>query len=118
VLFRSYPAPTDSFQFAYAYAAPKILGDDVTQTPGTVLQQDWDWFLDSMTARVKTIEGRILRRYQGIPGAQVPLVTDGEQLVAEGERDWSAALEDLMLRTPELPFRKSGSSPAELPLGF
>ena len=113
-----YPAPVESFQFCYCYAAPKVIGDEVTQTPGTVTQQDWDWFLDAVTARVKMIEGRILRRYDQIPGATAPLRTDGGNLVTEGQKEWSAALEDLQLRTPELPFRKIGSSATMLPSSF
>lgn len=112
-----YPAPVESFQFAYAWAAPKVLGDEVSQSKGTVPQVDWDWFQDAVTARIKMIEGRILRRYDSIPGATVPLRTDGESLVKEGQAEWSAALEDLQLRTPELPFRKTGSSATMMPSG-
>jgi hypothetical protein len=113
-----YPAPVESFQFAYAYAAPKMYGDEVTQTPCTIPQADWDWILDGVTARIKMIEGRILRRYDGIPGATAPLRTDGASLAEEGQKEWSAALEDLQLRTPELPFRKVSSSSANLPLQY
>jgi len=110
-----YPAPVESFQFSYAWAAAKVLGDEVTQTPGTVPQVDWDLVQDGITARVKMIEGRILRRYDAIPGATAPLKTDGGTLVEEGQKEWSAFLEDLQLRTPELPFRKSGSSATMMP---
>ena len=112
-----YPAPVESFQFVYCWAAPKILGDEVSQTPGTVPMVDWDWFQDAVVARVKMIEGRILRRYDQIPGATAPLKTDGAGLAKEGQEEWSAALEDLQLRTPELPFRKIGSSATMLPTG-
>lgn len=113
-----YPAPVESFQFSYAWMAPKILGDELTQTPGTIPQVDWDWFQDAYTARVKRIEGMILRRFDGIPGATAPLRTDGASLYQEGDKEWSAALEDLQMRTPELPFRKSGSSSATMPAVF
>lgn len=113
-----YPAPTDSFQFAYAYAAPKVLGDEVSQTPGTMMQTDWDWFREIVLARVKQIEGAILRRYRGVPGSQLTLQTDGDDLVREGKEEEAELMKQLQLRTPELPFVKSGSSPAELPLGF
>ena len=39
-------------------------------------------------------------------------------LVEEGKKDESAWLENLQLRTPEIPFRKSGSSSAVLPLQY
>lgn len=110
-----YPAPVESFQFSYAYLAPKVLGDDVSQTRGTIVQQDWDWFLGAVKSRVKILEGSILRRFSGIPGATASLSTDGSQLVDEGNREWSEAMEDLQLRTPELPLRKSGQSAAVLP---
>lgn len=113
-----YPAPVETFQFAYAYANPKVLGNEVTQTPGTIPQVDWDWVQDGVLARIKEIEGRILRRYDSVPGATVPLKTDGADLVTEGQREWSAALEDLQLRTPELPFRKIGSSATMLPSSY
>jgi hypothetical protein len=114
-----YPAPVESFQFAYAWAAQKVLGDEVTQTPGTIPMADWDWFQDAVLARIKEQEGLILRRFNdgGIPGATGNFRTDGAQLVKEGREEWSAALEDLQLRTPELPFRKIGSSATMLPLG-
>lgn len=110
-----YPAPVESFSFAYAYLAPKILGDEVTETPGTVQQGDWDWILDAVKARIKMLEGNILRRFSGIPGATAPLSTDGASLVEEGNKEWSAALEDLQLRTPEMPMRRGGNTAATLP---
>jgi hypothetical protein len=112
-----YPAPVETFQFSYGYAAPKVIGNETTATAGTVPMQDWDWFQDAVVARIKMIEGRILRRYDTVPGATVPLKTDGAILVQEGQKEWSAALEDLQLRTPELPFRKTGSSASMLPTG-
>jgi hypothetical protein len=111
-----YPAPVESFQFAYAWAAPKIIGDEITNTPGTVPMSDWDLVQDGIIARIKELEGRILRRYDMIPGATAPLRTDGANLVIEGQKEWSAFLEDLQLRTPEIPFRKVGNSAANLPL--
>lgn len=112
-----YPAPQDTFQFGYAYAVPKILGDPATETRSTVLTHDWDWIQEAVLARSKIIEGRILRRYSQIPGATAPLSTDGDSLVTEGTRDWERMLSDLETRTPELPFSKMGS-PGELPLSF
>jgi len=112
-----YPAPTETFQFAYAYACPKILGNEATQTACTIVQSDWDWVQESVLARSKVIEGRILRRYSGIPGATASLQTDGANLVDEGTKDWERMMEQLELRTPELPFSKGGS-PADLPLTF
>lgn len=113
-----YPAPVESFQFAYAYATVKILGDEVTQTKGTVPEADWDLILDGVTAKIKQIEGQVLRRFRGIPGATAPLTLDGDALVEEGKKEESAWLEDLQLRTPEIPFQKSGSSSARLPLSY
>ena len=113
-----YPAPVESFQFAYAFADVKRLGDEVTETACTVPQVDWDLILDGVSARIKQIEGQILRRYSGIPGATASLSTDGDRLVEEGKKEESAWLEDLQLRTPEVPFRKSGSSSAMLPLQY
>ena len=112
-----YPAPVESFQFAYAWAAPKVIGDEVTATPGTVPMADWDWFQDALVARIKMIEGAILRRYDQIPGATAPLRTDGSAMVQEGQKEWSAALEDLQLRTPELPFQRIGSRASSIPSG-
>lgn len=113
-----YPAPVESFQFAYAYAAPKVLGDEVSQTQGTVPQVDWDLILDGVQARIKQIEGAILRRFSNIPGSTINLGTDGASLVDEGKKEESAWLEDLQLRTPELPLTKSGTSSSRLPLQF
>lgn len=114
-----YPAPVESFQFGYAYATQKILGDEVTETKGTIPQVDWDLFMDGVTARVKQMEGQILRRFRNIPGSTgTSLSTDGDNLVDEGKREESAWLEDLQLRTPELPFRKSGSSSSVLPSSY
>lgn len=112
-----YPAPQDNFQAAYAWAAPKILGDDISQTPTTIGQQDWDWVRDTVFARSKILEGLILRRYGGAPGAQAPIRTDGAELVEEGERLYQEKIEDLESRTPEVPFIKS-SSLQDLPLNF
>lgn len=113
-----YPAPVESFQFDYAYADSKILGNELTQTKCTVPQVDWDLILDGVAAKIKQIEGQILRRFRGIPGATAPLNTDGDTLVEEGKKEETAWLEDLQLRTPELPPRKSGSSSAILPLQY
>jgi hypothetical protein len=110
-----YPAPIETFQFSYGFLVPKILGDDNSLTATTIPMGDWDWIKDAFTARVKMLEGRILRRFNGIPGATAPLQTDGASLVKEGDAEWSACLEDLQLRTKEIPFRKSGQSAAFLP---
>lgn len=112
-----YPTPQDSFQFSYAYAVPKILANDATQTWATVHPHDEDWVLRGTLARVKSIEGRILRRYSGIPGSTASLNVDGEALTREGDEDWKACVEDLESRCPEIPFNKAGS-PTNVPLTF
>jgi hypothetical protein len=111
-----YPAPQDSFQFSYSYACPKTLGDDVTQTPATFRPHDEDIIRSMSSARVKMIEGRILRRYRSIPGATASMATDGDDLVSEGQSEWTVLLKELEDRTPELPFIKNTST--DLPLQF
>ena len=89
----------------------------MSQTPGTIPMGDWDMIQDGCLAQVKQLEGAILRRYDKIPGSTVSLGVDGKDLVAEGRKDWSAWLEDLQLRTPEIPMQKSGNQAARLPSG-
>jgi len=111
-----YPAPQDNFQFSYAWASPKILGDDNSQTKGTVGMQDWDWVKEYSAALVKVDEGIILRRFgTTIPGTTAPITTDGASLVQEGLARVKELDTDLEDRTPEWPFVKTGS-PADLPL--
>jgi hypothetical protein len=111
-----YPAPQDSFQFSYAYTAPKTLGDAMSSTPATLRPHDEDWVKEGSAARVKMVEGRILRRYRSIPGTTAPLNLDGDALYTEGETKWNEMKTELENRTPEIPFIKPNMS--ELPLQF
>lgn len=98
-----YPPLDQGTWISVCCAVPPELGDESTGTVSTFKFSDEDWLQDAALAQVKSLEGRILRRFNVIPGATSELTLDGPQLVAEGKAEWEECKRVLKARIPPLP---------------
>jgi hypothetical protein len=98
-----YPPLDQGTYISVCCAVPPELGDENSGTISTFKFSDEDWLQDAAMAQVKMLEGRILRRYNVIPGATAPLTLDGPELVREGKEEWEDAKKTLNARVPHIP---------------
>jgi len=74
------PTPTRSFTLAYDYNASP---DKISDVP----LGDQGWVVDYTLALCKEMLGRVRNKYQGVPGNELPVSTDGNDLLNEGRDD-------------------------------
>jgi len=82
------PAPNRSMKVAYDYAE---LPDSIENVP----LYDQGWVVDYSLALVKEMLGRVRNKFQGVPGNELPIETDGADLISEGKEEQEALKEGL-----------------------
>lgn len=82
------PSPTRSHGLAYEY-------NSSPSTIETVPLTDQGWVVDYTLALVKEMLGRIRGKFKGVPGNELPVDTDADELLSEGREERTELVEAL-----------------------
>lgn len=74
------PSPTRALRLAYEYEDDPT---EITDIPVT----GHDWVADYALALCKQIVGRVRNKFQGVPGNELSIQTDGAELISEGQQE-------------------------------
>lgn len=82
------PIPSRTYNLGYDYVIePGDIGD--------VLLNDQGWVVDYTLALTKQMLGMVRRKFKGVPGNELAVDTDGDDLVREGKEEQEALKEGL-----------------------
>jgi len=82
----------------------KLANGKLDNTLNIIPSANMLWIRKLTLAKSKTILGRMLRKYSGVPGVEGGTIQlDGEALVSEGKEEWDSTAAEIMDSVPDVP---------------